>query len=159
MFAGDKHVGVGGADSGNGLQYGLHGRSSGDEIGTSFGAQQFRFRFQALGTLQSSMQFDLRTQNGQQAFVFPRLLNKIACAASHGLDCQPHVAPGRHHDYRNAAIEGHNLGEQIQPFLTRGGIAGVVQINQYRIVEVAGESFPHRCWGLRGIDFKALRAN
>jgi hypothetical protein len=147
-----------GADAGNGLQYGLHGGSGGDELGTSFGAQQFRFRFQALGTLQSSMQFDLRPQDGQQAFVLPRLLNEVARPPAHGLDRQPHVAPGRHHDYRNAAIEGHNLGEQVQAFLTRGGIAGVVQINQHGIIEVAGESFPHRCWGLRGVNFKALRA-
>ena len=80
--------------------------------------KQFRFGFQVLSALQSAMQFDLGTQDGQQAFVLPRLLNEVARAAAHGLDRQSNVAPGRHHDHRDAAIEGHDLGEQIQPFLT-----------------------------------------
>ena len=85
--------------------------------GTPFGAQQFRFGFQALSALQSAMQFDLGTQDGQQALVLPRLLNEVARAAAHGLDSQSNIAPGRHHDHRDAAIEGHDLGEQVQPFL------------------------------------------
>ena len=86
--------------------------------GAPFGAQQSGFRFQLLRALQSAMQFDLGAQDGQQAFVLPRLLNEVARAAAHGLDRQSHVAPGRHDDDRNAAVEGDDLREQVETFLS-----------------------------------------
>ena len=102
------------------------------------------------------MQFDLGAQNRQQAFVFPGLLNEVARAAAHGFDGQPNIAPGGHYDDRNAAVEGNDFGEQVETFLAGGGVAGVVQVDQYGVVELAGQGFAHGSRRLGGVNIKAL---
>ncbi len=157
MFAGDQHIGVGRANTRDGLQHGLHGRCGGDEFRTAFGAQQARFGFQLLRPLQGAMQFDLGAQDCEQAFVLPRLLDEIAGAATHGFDGQPNIAPGRHHDHRHAAVESHDFREQVETFLAGGGVAGVIQVDEHGIVELGGQRFANGCGRLCSIDFEARR--
>ena len=137
VLAGDQNVGVGGADAGDRLQHGLHGGRGGDEFRTALGPEQAVFRCQTFGLLQRAMQFDLRAQDGEQAFVLPGLLDEVARAAAHGFDRQFHVAPCGHDDDRNSAVEGDDFREQIEAFLSGGRVARVVQIDQHRVVRTA----------------------
>ena len=56
----------------------------------------------------------------------------------------------------NAAVEGNDLRKQIETFLAGGGIARVVQVDQHRIVKLAGQRLAHRSRRLRGVDDVAL---
>ena len=103
------------------------------------------------------MQFDLGAQDRQQAFVLPRLLDEIASAAAHGFDGKSNVAPGRHDNDRNAAVEGHDFGEQVETLLAGGGVAGVIQVDENGIVELGGQSFADGRRRLGGVDHEAGR--
>ncbi len=56
VFAGDEHVGVGGADLRDQFQDRLHGGSAGDELRHAFGAQQAVFELQLAGAAQGLVQ-------------------------------------------------------------------------------------------------------
>ena len=86
------------------LQHGLHGRRLGDQFRPSFGAQQAVFRFQDFGLLNRPPQFDLGAHNGNQPRILPRLLDKIAGPAAHGLDRQIDIGPSRHDDDAQPAV-------------------------------------------------------
>ncbi len=155
MFAGDQYVGVRRTDAGDGLQHGLHGGRGGDEFGPAFGAQQSGFGFQLLGALQGAMQFDLGAQDCQQALVLPGLLDEVASAAAHGFDRKSNVAPGRHDDDWNVAVEGDDFRKQVETFLAGGGVARVIQVDEDGVVELAGQSFANGRGRLCGIDHEA----
>src|ERR1700678_3196742 len=123
MLAGDEHVGVRRSDARDRLQDRLHGWRGRNEFGTALGAQQPGLGFQLLRTLQRTMELNLSVQNRQQALVLPRLLDEVARATSHGFNCERYIAPRGHDDYRQAAVEGDNLREQIEAFLTRRRVA------------------------------------
>ena len=108
-----------------------------------------------LGSLQGPIQFDLGAQDRQQAFVLPRFLDEVAGAAAHGFDGKSHVAPGSHDDYRDAAVDGHDFGKQVETLLAGGSVAGVIQIDENGIVELGSQSFANRCWRFCGIDHEA----
>ena len=136
VLAGDQDVGVGRPHARNHVQHRLHGAGLRDQAGELLGAQQTVLGFQDLSFAQRAAQLDLRAQNGGETRVVPRLLDEVAGAAAHGFDGQVHAAPGRHHDHRQGSIEGLEAVEQVQTFLARGGIPGVVQVHHHG-VEVA----------------------
>ncbi len=104
------------------------------------------------------MQFDLRANDCQQAFILPRLLDEVARAAAHSFDRQPNVAPCRHNNHGQVAVVGDDLRKEVEAFLARRGVARVVQVDQDRIVRFAGERFAHCGRRLRGIDDVAFGA-
>ena len=89
------------------------------------------------------MQFHLRPNDRDEPLVFPRLLNKVARAAAHRLDRQFDVAPSGHDDHRNRGIKRNDLRQEIEPFLAGSRVAGVVQIDQHRVIRVAADGFGH----------------
>ena len=50
-----------------------------------------------------------------------------------------------------------NLREQIETFLAGCSVAGVVEIDQYRVVGSAGQGLPRQYRGAHYIDLVALR--
>ena len=157
MLAGDQDIRVGGSEASDGFQHRYHRRRCGNKLGTSFNAQQTVFSGQPFRSLQRAMQLDLGPQNGKQPLVLPRLLNKIARASPHGLDRQVHVAPCGHHDDRERAVDCDNIGKESQPFLPGGGVAGIVQIDQHRIVGRTRKGFARKLGGADYINLVALR--
>ena len=155
MLAGDQDVGVRRSNARNRLQNRLHGGCGSDEFGPAFGAQQACFGFQLLGSLQSAIQLDLCAQDCQQALVLPWLLDEVASAAAHSFNRQSHVAPGRHDDDRDAAVEGNDFGEQVETLLAGGGVASVIQVDENSVVKLAGQSFACGRGRLCSIDLKA----
>ena len=157
VLARDQDVGVRRPDACDGLQHRLHGRRGGDELRTAFSAVQASLRFQLLRTLQGAMQFDLGAQDGEQALVLPRLLDKVARAAAHGFDRQADIAPRGHDDDRHAAVERDDLRQQVEALLSRRCIAGVVQVDEDRVVKLASQRLAHRRRRFRGVDGEARR--
>ena len=144
VLSGDQNIGVGRSDAGDRFQHGLHGRRVGNEFGPALGAEQSILRLQAFGLLQSATQFDLGAKDRQQPLIVPGLLNEVARAAAHGLDGEFHIAPGGHHDHRNAAVERDDFGQQIEAFVAGSCVARVVQVDQERIVGVSVSTAPRR---------------
>ena len=120
-------------------------------------AQQAVFSRQPFRSLQGAMKFDLGAQNGEQPLVLPRLLNKIARAAAHGLDRQVHVAPCGHHNDRERAVHRHNIRKQVQPFLSGSRVARVVQVDQHRVVGRTRERLARQLGRADDINLVALR--
>ena len=136
VFASNKDVGVGRADARDGVEHRLHGCGLGDEFRTALRLEEAILGRQTLRLLKRAMQFDLRAQNGEQAFVLPGLLNEVARAAPHRFDRQLDVAPRGHDDDRQIAVERHNLRKQIEAFLAGRGVARVVEIDQQRVIGI-----------------------
>ena len=134
VLAGDQHVGVGGADARHHLQHGLHGARLGDERGQAFRAQKAVLRLQHVCLALHAMQIELRAQHGEQPRIVPGLLDEVRGAAAHRFDSQLHAAPRRHHDDRHAQPVALNLRQQIDALCARGGVAGVVHVQQQRFV-------------------------
>src|SRR3954451_14727138 len=63
----------------------------------------------------------------QDLLIVPGLLDEVAGAATHRLDCQLHAAPSGHNHERQAVVEGLDAGEQFQALDARGGVARVIQ--------------------------------
>jgi hypothetical protein len=118
MLAQDKNVRIRWRDAGNRLHDALHRGGSGDEVGTVLRLQQTVFGFEVLSFLKGAVQFDLRANDGDQALVVPRLLDKVARAATHGLDCELNVRPCSHHDDGQVAVDGDDLRQKREPFLS-----------------------------------------
>ena len=79
------------------------------------------------------MQINLGAKNRKQALVVPWLLQEIARAAPHGFHGQLDAAPCRHYHDGKFAVEGLHMGEQIDSFLSGGGIALIVKVHQHNI--------------------------
>src|SRR6185312_5340690 len=62
--------------------------------------------------------------------VVPRLRNKVAGAAAHGLDGDVHAGPSRHDDDGEGRVECLELLEQLEAFLAAGRVARVVEIDE-----------------------------
>src|SRR5438477_5156415 len=85
VFSGDEDVGIRGSDTRDRLQDWRHRRRSRDKFRTPLSVEQPVLGSQPLCVLQSAMKLHLGAEDGDQAFVFPRLLNKIARTAPHCL--------------------------------------------------------------------------
>jgi hypothetical protein len=55
-------------------------------------------------------------------------------AAPHGFDSQFYIAPSRHHNYGETAVDSDDFGKKVQSLLTRRRVPCVVQINEDGIV-------------------------
>ena len=130
VLAGDQDVGVGGADPLDQLEHRLHGLGLGDQGGRPLAAQGAVLGLQPLPPAQRPPQLDLGAHHRQQAGVVPRLLDEVAGAAAHRLHRQLDARPGGHHHDRQGGVEGADLGQQLEAFLARGGVAGVVEVHQ-----------------------------
>jgi hypothetical protein len=78
-------------------------------------------------------QLHLRAHDRQQPRVVPGLLHEVAGAAPHRFDGHLHGAPGRQHDDRQRGVLRMQTGEEIEPLLTRCGVARVIQIDERRV--------------------------
>ena len=136
VLAADEHIGVGRADAGDQLEHRPHGFRFPNQRGSGLGAEQAVFRFEPRRAPQGLTQLNLRAQDSQQASIFPGLLYEIARAPAHGLHGERHAAPRRHDHHRKPAVERLNPRQQVQPLLSRSGVARVVQVHQHS-VEVA----------------------
>jgi hypothetical protein len=157
MLTGDENVGVGRADAGNGIENRLHERSGGNELGTSLGLQQAILGSQPFGALQGAAKVDLGADDGEQARILPGLLDEITGAAAHGLDREFNVRPRGHDNDGNGVVEADNFGKQVEPFLPRGRVSGVVQVDEQGIVEPCGQRIANQRGGSRGLHFISLR--
>jgi hypothetical protein len=84
------------------------------------------------------------TKHGNQALVFPRLLNEVASASTHGFNRQLNISPSRHHNDRQRTILRNDLRKQVQALATGRGVARVVEINEDGIILFGGQSFPSK---------------
>ena len=73
-------------------------------------------------------QLDLRPHRRQQLVVVPRLLDVVARAAAHGLDRPGDAAEPGHHQDRQRRVERPDALHQVEAFLARRRVAGVVEI-------------------------------
>ncbi len=124
--------------------------------GSPCGAEDAVFGFEALGAAHGVMEIDLRAQDGEQASVVPGLLNKVLRTAAHGFDGDFDVGPRGHDDDRHLGIVSFDLGEQIEAFLARGGVARVVEVDEQRVVGAGFEGLQHHEGGARLFDAKAF---
>ena len=130
VLAGDQDVGVGGADARDHLQHRLHRRGVRDQVRLAVAAQHQVLGFEPLAAAQRARQLDLRPHDGQQPRVVPRLLDEVAGAAAHRLDGDVDAAPGGHHHRRQRRVHGPHGVQEVEAFLARGRVAGVVQVHQ-----------------------------
>jgi len=59
-----------------------------------------------------------------------RSSDEVARTAAHCFDGELDGSPGRHDDYGQRSIERLNAVEQLQAFLTGGGIARVIEVHE-----------------------------
>ena len=130
MFSGDQNVGVRRSDLSNQLQDRRHRRGFRQKCRARFGAQDAVFGFETRGLPQRLAQFDLRAQNGEQASIFPGLLDKVTRAAAHRLYRQFDAAPCGHDNNRQRAVEHLYASEKIEPLLARCRVSRVVEVHQ-----------------------------
>ena len=143
VFAGDEYVGVGRADLGDQFENGLHRRRAGDELRHAFGAEQAILHLELPRAPQRLVQFGVHADEADQALVFPGLLDEVAGAALDALDGEVDVAPGGHDDHRQARIDLLNAREQVEAFLSRSGVARVVEVDEEDVVVALAQRFKH----------------
>ncbi len=158
VLARDQHVGVGRGHPLHQPPHGLHGARIADQLGEAVAAQPAVLLLEPLGRLQRAAQLHLRAQHRHQAGVVPRLLDVVAGAAAHGLHRALHAAPRRHHHDGKGGVHRVDAGQQVQPFLPRGGVAGVVQVQQQRVERLLGHGGGHRGRRGGGCDLEPLAA-
>ncbi len=76
-----------------------------------------------------------------EALVFPWLLDEVAGAALDAFDGEIDVAPGGHHDNRQARIDLLKTREQVEAFLAGGGVARVVEVDEQDVVVALAQRF------------------
>ena len=156
VFARDQDIGVRRADARNHIEHRLHGGRLRDQAGKLPRAQQLILGFQNLPFAQRASQLDLRSQNRREARVIPRLLDEVAGAAAHSFHSQIHAAPSRHHDHRQRAVERHQPVQQVQPFLSRGGVPRIVQVHDHGVEVARFDGLQNACGGIYGLRLVAL---
>src|SRR5467141_1856451 len=94
------------------IEHGVHRRGFRDQYRTVLAiAQEFVLFFEPLLLPKHMSEFGLRSQYRKQACIVPRLLNEIACAASHCFDCHADAAPCSHYHDRKRTVESLYLGQ------------------------------------------------
>ena len=83
----------------------------------------------------------MRLEDGEEAGVFPGLLDEVAGAAADGFDGQIDVAPGGHDDDGDLRVDFLDAGDEVEAFLSGGSVAGVVEVDEEAVEAFAGESF------------------
>ena len=141
MLAGDEHVGVGGSDLRDQFEHRLHGGRAGHKLRHAFGAQQAVFHLQLARAAQRLVQLGVHANQADEPLVFPRLLDEVASAALDAFDGEVDVAPGGHHDHRQARIDLLNARQQIEAFLARSGVARVIQVDEQDVVVALPQRF------------------
>ena len=58
----------------------------------------------------------------------------------------------------HVAVEGDDFREQVEAFLAGGRVARVIQVDEHRVVELAGQGLANGGGRLCGIDCEACRA-
>ena len=81
---------------------------------------------------QRSGQLDLGPDNSEQSFVVPRIRHEIACTAFHRLDREINRRPCSHHHDGQSVIDRLNLRDNLQTFLARGRVAGIIEIHHQK---------------------------
>src|ERR1700752_394843 len=98
VLSSDENVGVGRPDARNQFEDRLHRCGFGNEGWTRLGAKQAILRFETRSMTQRLPQIDLRTQDAEEPRIFPRLLQKVPCPATHRFNGDFDAAPGSHHN-------------------------------------------------------------
>src|SRR3954465_3937467 len=93
----------------------------------------------------------------EETLVFPWLLDEVAGPALDALDGQVDVAPGRHHDHRESRIHLLDARQQVEALLPRGGVAGVIQVNQQDIIVTLAQRFQNQLRRAHTLHLHGLR--
>ena len=100
------------------------------------------------GTPQRPRKVHLGLDRGEQArSLSPWLLDVVAASSAHRLYSSAHTCPRGHGDHRQSLIQLAQGPEQAQSFLSGGGVAGVVQIEQDQIEIALLDCAPDRIAG------------
>ena len=133
--------------------------SGGDHLRQTLSAEQPILRLQPFSAPHRMVQVDLVGENRQQTRILPWLLNKVPRTAAHRLDGNLHIGPRGHHDHRQLRIERRDLRQQVEPLLARGCVAGVIQVDQQRIVRTAAQRIEHHLRRTRAVNMIAFRSH
>jgi hypothetical protein len=90
--------------------------------------------FELAATPDRAAELGLGTNDRQQAFVLPRLLDEVSCSPAHGLDRDVHGAPRRQDHHRQRFVGGVDALQQIEALGARSGVARVVEVHQDDVV-------------------------
>ncbi len=157
MLAGDQHVGSGWPDASDHFEDRTHRRRIRDHRDAGFGcAQQAVLIFQTLAAAQRRAQLHLRADRADHASVVPRLLDEVTRSAAHRFHHQVHAAPRGHHDHRQCAVHGGDAIQQVQTFLARSGVTGVIQVHQQDVVVLGFEGAEDAAGRSRRVDLEAF---
>src|SRR5437763_12209508 len=110
-----------------------HRWSRGNKVRSTGRAQNAILRLQPLCSLLAAVQLHLVSKNAQEPRVLPRLLDEISSTAAHRLYCEIDVAPRGHYHYRQLSIYLLHTCYEVKPFLPRGCVTGVIQIDQQSV--------------------------
>src|SRR5271170_3228348 len=102
------------------------------------------------------MKVNLCRKNRKQPGVLPRLLNEVARPAAHSLDGDFDVGPCGHDDDWKLRIQRSHLRQKVETLLPRSRIAGVIQIDQQRVVRPIAQGIEHHLWRTGPVDTIAL---
>ena len=137
MFSSDQNVGVGRANLPDEFQDGSHRRRICQKRWPRFRAQHAVFRFEARRLPQCLAQLNLRSNDSEQALVFPGLGDEVSRSTAHRFDGQFDAAPGGHDHDGHGAVYDLNAREQVEPFLTGSSVSRVIEVHENG-VEFAG---------------------
>ena len=158
VLAGDEDVRAGRANATDKIEHRAHHGSGGDEVGRAFRAENAVLSFQEVGAALGVVQLHLGAHNAEQAGVVPGLLNKVACAATHGVHREIDAGPGSHQNDGKPVVPLTDGIQKLQAFGAGGGVASVVEVNQQRVVVTAVEMFKNTGRGARRVGIVAFRA-
>ena len=105
---------------------------------------------------QCAAELDLRPHDGEQPRVVPRLLHEIMRAPAHRFYRDADACPGGEHDDRKRRVLGVQPRQQVQPFLSRRRVAGVVEIDQRRVEVGFVDRRQHRRRRRHGLHLKTF---
>ena len=162
LFAGPvlaryQDIGVGGTYTGHSAKQWLHRGRRRNELRPAFSLEQTILSCQTLGLTESAMKLDLGPQDREQPFVFPRLLNEVACAAAHRFYRQVNIGPGRHHDDGSRVVLCNNLRQEIETLAAGSCVPCVIQVDQDGIVRAGSQCFTNQCRRPRRFHLVSLR--
>src|SRR5258708_31074460 len=88
VLARDQHICVRGTYACHCTEERLHCRRCRNELRPAFGLEEAILSCQTFSLTKGAMKLDLGPQDREQPFVFPGLLNEVACPAAYGFHCQ-----------------------------------------------------------------------
>ena len=157
VLARDEDVGVGGSDALDELQHRLHLGGGGDQPQGSRLLQRGVLRLEPLAGAQGAAQLHLGAHDGQQPRVVPGLGHEVPRSPAHRLHRQLHARPCRHHHDGQGPVDRLQAGEQVEPLLAGGRVAGVIQVHEEKIELAFRQGREQVRWGAHGFKDISVR--